>query len=81
MIKGGIFAHAGPGGYAEAAYRDGSRFSALVAYGGEKKDDNIWSRHSDLIPLGMSSDQRVRIEYYYPSDDEDEESDNRGYLH
>ena len=36
VIKGGKFAQAGPGGYAEAAYVDGSRYSVSVAHGGGK---------------------------------------------
>ncbi len=51
MIKGGTFAQAGPGGYGVAAYRDGSSCGASVAYGGEKKEDAIQFRNSDLVPL------------------------------
>ena len=75
MITGGTFAHAGPGGYAEAVYRDGSRFSASVAHGGGTQE-YIWSSHS-----GTSSNQRSMIEYDYPSDGEDSDDDNREYLH
>lgn len=75
MIKGGTFAYAGPGGYGEAAYRDGSRFGASVAYGGEKKGDAILFRRSDLVPLRKSEGQS-RIEFCYPSSgDEGEDSD------
>ena len=75
MIEGGTFAFAGPGGYAEAAYRDGSRFSASVAYGGGTQE-YIWSSHSRT-----SSNQRNIIEYAFPSDEEEEEDDDRRYLH
>lgn len=57
VINGGTFAYAGPGGYGEAAYREGSRFGASVAYGGEKKGDAIQFRSSDLVPLRKSSKQ------------------------
>lgn len=71
MIKGGTFAHAGPGGYAEAAYRDGSRFSASVAYG----DGSSFT--SSFLYGGKSSNQRGKIESYYPSSDEEgEDSDD-----
>ena len=43
--KGGTFAYAGPGGYAEAAYRDGSSYGASVAYGGKKKRNILSKRH------------------------------------
>ncbi len=75
MIKGGTFAYAGPGGYGQAAYRDGSRFGASVAYGGEKKGDAIQFHRSDLVPLSKSSGQST-IEFCYPSSgDEGEDSD------
>ena len=61
MIEGGTFTYAGPGGYAEAAYRDGSRYSASVSYGGdvkgkEKKKKNEGSEFcgGDLVPFHKS---------------------------
>lgn len=58
MIKGGTFAYAGPGGYGEAAYRDGSSYGASVAYGGEKEEDNEWFDYRDMIPFGFLLPER-----------------------
>ena len=91
VIKGGSFAQAGPGGYAEAAYIDGSRYSMSVAYGGEK--EHWWKKgkkgveYEYSIPEKLreegSGGQRGRIESYYPeSSDEGEEfedSDDEGF--
>ncbi len=86
VFKGGTFAAAGPGGYGEAAYREGSRFGVSVAYGGEKEEEKMMKggaiqfRHGDLVPLRKSSNHGGgggRIESYdYPSSgDEGEHSD------
>ena len=92
VIKGGTFAQAGPGGYAEAAYIDGNRYSKSVAYGGEKeqwwKNGKKGVEYDYSIPEKLreegSGGQRGRIESYYPeSSDEGEEfedSDDDGFF-
>ena len=79
VIEGGSFAQAGPGGYAEAAYIDGSRYSMSVAHGGEK--EQRWKKGVEYeysIPEKLDKEgsrfQRGRIESYYPEySDEGEE--------
>ena len=50
---GGTFVHAKPGGYGEAAYRDGDKFGVTVAYGGDKKGSK---------PMRLSKPERKRID-------------------
>ena len=70
VIDGGSYAWAGKGGYAEAAYRDGSKYGTSIAYGvgGKMKQGAI---------RGGSNSRGGRIEssHHYDSSDAGEDSD------
>ena len=67
VVKGGTFAYAGKGGYGEAVYREGSKFSASIAYGGSKKEG------STRVQYGLEAS-------YPSSGDDGEDSDDQRSL-